>query len=347
METKVKKGRNHKQQREERMQQRQQNLARPQPPAGTMFPVPRLCRRESLLDLCRIFYQKTGVDLFIDIPGNVEIGPRDDQVLVLPGQEAQFLGSQLNQLYAVCFNATMKNASRTGRDKSGSTPGTLDILLELADTEKRKELAGFLAFINYARQFFCHYSYLWPMAVSGKDISLLRNYLEIHCDPELKADGVLKGMEEYTDENVWLRFQKSILRSAEDLYDWLADLAEAHGEDPEQAPWKAEISLLYLPRTMNDQMRRNWDAPINWWWKKTLLSLRRSDKETFDYMKLVDDITEIIRHRENGKPHYSVAFVPLQTQIYQWAEQKLRSWLHNTSQCNNAAGKGFRRKSYL
>ena len=104
-----KKTHDHKQLRTLEKQRRIDRVSHKDEP-GLSIRVPKLCRESPLYDLSRDFYRLTGVDIFIGIPANIQNGPQTETVNVVAGQEAILVGAQMSQLYAVCFNAALKNA---------------------------------------------------------------------------------------------------------------------------------------------------------------------------------------------------------------------------------------------
>ena len=81
----------------------------------------------------------------------------------------------MSQLYAVCFNATLKNVCAEP-DYSYSS---IEILLSESPDSDRIKWENFLSLVAFTRQFFCHYAYMWPDAVSDQGLRKLKHYLDV------------------------------------------------------------------------------------------------------------------------------------------------------------------------
>lgn len=326
----AKKNQDHKQQREQARQQRMDAVR--QKTAEPPLRVPKLCRTGPLTELCRDFYRNTGVDLFIGVPANVRNGPQEDRITVPPGMEIQTLGMQLMQLYAVCLNAAMKNVYRMAEYAKSS----LELLLDACSPQERQRWEEFLTFINVARQFFCHYPYLWPNAVPEQSAYELRHYLDLSTG----NDKSYWWPEQVSSENDgWRQLQEAVAQTADELYAWLKDASLAHGGDPAgPGTWKHKISVLYRPVPVKVKMKKglmaNWRAPIDWKWQKLKYIRQNSHgcaeggssgekKEGYDLDGLMLTLDRKIERREAGLPGEGEGFSFLQDEIYAWAAREL------------------------
>lgn len=308
---------NHRQQRAQAKQNRLEAVLK-KSAAGLMLRVPKLCREEPLFALCRDFYCRTGVDLLIGIPTNVKYGPQAEEIAVPVGLEVQILSTQLMQLYAVCFNAALKNVC----SEKAYTQSSLELLLEASTEEERASWTDFLELINLARQFFCHYPYLWPNAVAEQGLNKLKHYLDISSREGSHCAQALQPLIEQ-EENGWLQLQQYIARMADELYAWLENVSLTRGGEP-AAPgtWKSKIGVLYQPTQMTVMHKQNWTAPIDWWWRKYQLR-QHSGIRSYNKPLLMNILEKYIEKREAGRPVAVEDFVLLQDQIYLWARNEL------------------------
>lgn len=339
----AKKNQDCKQQRQQEKQRRLDTVR--QKTAELGLRVPKLCRTDTLTELCRDFYRLTGVDLFIGVPANVKNGPQNDRITVPPGAEVQVLGTQLMQMYAVCVNAAMKNACNNGNYKLSS----LELLLEACSAEEQEQWGGFLRFINLARQFFCHYTYLWPNAVPERTANELKHYLDLSTmsdngksdNDKSDNDKSDNGKKSYwwpdlgqvnSENNGWLRLQDAVALTADEFYAWLQRTAAARGGEPMSLEsWKHKISVLYQPTDMEDKFKRNWFAPIDWKWKQMeqISQINHghgdggSTGKKYDKTALMKTLNDRIQNRESGRPGAGEEFTFLQDMIYAWAAWKL------------------------
>ena len=329
----AKNNRDHKQQRAQAKQKRLETVSK-KSATGSVLQVPKLCRTAPLTDLSRDFYHRTGVDLLIGIPANVKYGPQTEEIAVPVGLEVQALSTQLMQLYAVCFNATLKNTC----DEKEYTQSSLELLLEKGSAKEREDWTQFLQLINLARQFFCHYPYLWPNAVAEQGLNQLKHYLDVSAKPGSSCNQLLQSLIEQ-GENSWLQLQQYTAQKADALYEWIENAAIVYGnESADIGTWKRKISVLYQPTRMIGFYRQNWIAPIDWWWRKYQLC-QRNAIGSYDKTNLMNTLENHIQKREAGLPVNGSDFVFLQDQIYLWAESALRYQFYqrtHTRRCGTA-----------
>lgn len=320
-----KKTHDHKQLRALEKQRRIDRVSHKDEP-GLSIRVPKLCRESLLYDLSRDFYRLTGVDIFIGIPANIQNGPQTETVNVVAGQEAILVGAQMSQLYAVCFNAALKNACAEP-DYSYSS---IEILLSESPDSDRIKWESFLSLVAFTRQFFCYYAYMWPDAVPDQGLRKLKHYLDV-CSEKAENCGTLPQQLIEQQEGGWLQLQEYMAQTADELYAWLENIAHTRGNEPANpGTWKKKIALLYKPTKMSVLTRKNWEAPLRWRQKKYQLNLRDVTLSS-DISKLEERLIDYIDQREAGLPTTAADFVFLQDQICYWADTEMRRQYYRPS----------------
>ena len=200
-------------------------------------------------------------------------------------------------------------------------------------------MGGFLRFINLARQFFCHYTYLWPNAVPERTANELKHYLDLSTVSDNdKSDNGKKSYwwpdlgQVNSETKGWLRLQDAVALTADEFYAWLQKTAAARGGEPMSLEsWKHKISVLYQPTDMEKMLKSNWFAPIDWKWKQMeqISQINHghgdggSTGKKYDKTALMKTLNDRIQDRESGRPGAGEEFTFLQDMIYAWAAWKL------------------------